>query len=481
MKKRDKGLARQIAFQAGLRMGALSLALFLSFGVVHLVQGVRQLLLNPLDTATARLERKLSDGELLLAAPPAEGLPTELRFLQTLEQNGVDLVILLEDGRAVWYDEAAGQMTEGPLPDPFSPEQAAKGIQLRLDPEHGWMATAGARVEDPAGGSALVLAALPLGALAQELLPVLAMLTLSTLAAVRMAVWLSRQLTRRLIQPLGAMKQALAAWRGDRYDPPPALPGQDELGELRDAMEQTARQLEQARDRRQQEDETRRQFFADISHELKTPLAVLRARAELMRDGMVDPEEVPVQAEGMLTELEQLQTVVQDLLTLARMQAPGYTVERQVCSLSEILRDAGRSLAQLARKQGVEFALELPECDPARDRVLTHYDRMRQLVMILGENGIKYTKPGGRAGMRLEYRPEGPVVLVWDQGIGIPPEEQGRVFDRFYRGVNRAASPGEGLGLAIARQLSELLEAPVQLESTGPEGSLFSLRPPAAK
>ena len=111
---------------------------------------------------------------------------------------------------------------------------------------------------------------------------------------------------------------------------------------------------------------------------------MLRARAELMRDGMVDPEEVPVQAEGMLTELEQLQTVVQDLLTLARMQAPGYTVERQVCSLSEILRDAGRSLAQLARKQGVEFALELPECDPARDRVLTHYDRMRQLVMILG-------------------------------------------------------------------------------------------------
>ena len=98
MKKRDKGLARQIALQAGLRMGILSLALFLTFGLVHLVQGVRQLLLDPLDTAAARLERKLSDGELLLAAPPAEGLPTELRFLQTLEQNGVDLVILLEDG-----------------------------------------------------------------------------------------------------------------------------------------------------------------------------------------------------------------------------------------------------------------------------------------------------------------------------------------------------------------------------------------------
>ena len=117
------------------------------------------------------------------------------------------------------------------------------------------------------------------------------------------------------------MEQALARWRGEQYDPPEANPTADELGELRNAMEQTARQLEQARDRRKKEDEDRRVFFADISHELKTPLAVLRAQAELMRDGMLAAEEVPEQAEGMLTELEQLPTVVQDLLTLARMQA----------------------------------------------------------------------------------------------------------------------------------------------------------------
>ena len=169
------------------------------------------------------------------------------------------------------------------------------------------------------------------------------------------------------------------------------------------------------------------------------------------------------------------------LWTLARMQAPGYTVERKVYSLRAIVQDAGRSLAQLARRQGVTFALELPEPDAEKDRVLTHYDRMRQLVMILSENGIKYTRPGGRAGMRLEYGPAGPLVLAWDQGVGIPPEEQGRVFDRFYRGVNRTAAAGEGLGLAIARQLSQLLDAPIRLERTGPEGSLFSLRPPAAK
>ena len=130
-------------------------------------------------------------------------------------------------------------------------------------------------------------------------------------------------------------------------------------------------------------------------------LQISRLALRLRTNGPREPEH----RQQAITELRTSVARFMANLTLARMQAPGYTVERQVCSLSEILRDAGRSLAQLARKQGVEFALELPECDPARDRVLTHYDRMRQLVMILGENGIKYTKPGGRAGMRLEYRP----------------------------------------------------------------------------
>ncbi len=482
MNRAGKGsrLARQIAGRAGLQMAALNLALFVLFGAVYLAQGVRLQLLGPLEQARDRLVRKLEDGELALAAPPAQGLPEELRFLRTLERDGLDLTVVLENDRAVWYDEQADEMTEGALAAPFVPGDEAPGIRLRTVPGHGWMAVAGARVEDPAGGSALVLAALPLRTLGSALQPMLAMLALSTLAAVLLTHGLSRRLSRQLVRPLQAMEQALARWRGEQYDPPEAAPTADELGELRNAMEQTARQLEQARDRRKKEDEDRRVFFADISHELKTPLAVLRAQAELMRDGMLEAAEVPAQAEGMLTELEQLQTVVQDLLTLARMQAPGYTLERQVCSLRAILLDAGRSLTQLARKQGVRFVLELPDPDPLQDRVLTHYDRMRQLVMILGENGVKYTRPGGQAGMRLEYAPDGPVVLVWDQGTGIPAEEQGRVFDRFYRGVNRTATAGEGLGLAIARQLSQALCAPLRLERTGPEGSLFSLHPPAA-
>ena len=112
--------------------------------------------------------------------------------------------------------------------------------------------------------------------------------------------------------------------------------------------------------------------------------------------------------------------------------------------------------------------------------MLTNYDRLRQLVMILGENAIKYTRPNGRAGMQLKYTPDGPTVLIWDQGSGIPLEDRERIFWRFYRGSRKSDSiPGEGLGLAIARELCELLDVSVKLEHTGPEGSLFSLHPPS--
>lgn len=461
-------------------MAALNLLLFLLFGTLYISRGIQLQLVDPLAQAEDRLLRKITDGELLLSDLPEYGLPEELRFLRTLEQSGPDLVVVMEDGRAVYYDERKDAMLEGPIPDPFAEAKPLSGIQFRIDPVHGWMALTSTQVNDPAGGSALVLAALPLNTLARDLLPVLGLLALSTLATVWVTRRMSRRLSLQLVQPLQEMSHALALWQGERYDPPPVLGAKDELGELRDAMEETARRLELARDQRKKEDEALRLFYADVSHELKTPIAVLRAQVELMRDGMLAPEELPAQTEGMLTELQQLQTVVQDLVTLARMQAPGYQVERQSCSLGEILRDAGRSLTNLACRQGIRFSLELPDCDPARDRVLTNYDRMRQLVMILGENAIKYTRSGGSAGIRLEYTPDGPTVLIWDQGTGIAPEDRDHIFRRFYRDSRRSGSiPGEGLGLAIARELCELLDAPVKLESTGPEGSLFSLRPPS--
>ena len=478
---KHNSLAWQIAGKVGLRMAALNLALFLLFSGLYMSRGIQLQLLDPLHQAENRLERKIQDGELQLAHLPREGLAEELRFLRTLEQRGPDLVVVMENGRTVYYDEAADEMKEGTMTGLSVQSRPQPGLRFQMDPDHGWMALTCGQVEDPAGGSALVMASLPLDTLAWDLLPILGLLALSTGATLWGTRRMGHQLSRQLVQPLREMSQALAHWQGEQYDPPLALGATNELGELRDAMKKTAHQLEQARDRRKEEDEALRLFYADVSHELKTPIAVLRAQVELMRDGLLGPEELPAQADGMLAELQQLQTVVQDLVTLARIRAPGYSVERKVCSLQEILRDVGRSLASLASRQGVTFSLELPQTASPQDMVRTNYDRLRQLVMILGENAIKYTRPGGCAGLRLEWTAQGPAVLVWDQGTGIPPEDQERIFRPFFRSSKQAGSiPGEGLGLAIARELCTLLGVEVRLEHTGPEGSTFSLHPPAA-
>ena len=424
-------------------LSVLNLVLFLLFSGLYISRGIQLELLDPLHQAEDRLERKIEDGELQLDCLPREGLGEELRFLRTLEQRGPDLVVVMENGRTVYYDEAADEMKEGTMTGTSGQSRPRLGLRFALDPDHGWMALTCARVDDPAGGSALVMASLPLDTLAWDLLPILGLLALSTGATLWGTRQMGRRLSRQLVQPLREMSQALAHWQGEQYDPPLALGATRELGELRDAMKQTAHQLEQARDRRKEEDEALRLFYADVSHELKTPIAVLRAQVELMRDGMMAPEELPAQADGMLAELQQLQTVVQDLVTLARIRAPGYSVERKVCSLQEILRDAGRSLVSLGSRQGVKFSLELPGDASPQDQVWTNYDRLRQLVMILGENAVKYTRPGGCAGLRLEWTARGPEVLVWDQGYGIPLRTRSRFSAPFSGAASRPAPSRE--------------------------------------
>ena len=166
---KNTSLARQIAGWAGLRMAILNLILFLLFSALYISRGIQLQLVDPLNQARDRLIRKIDDGELLLADLPEYGLPEELRFLRTLEQSGPDLVVALEDGRSVYYDEARNAMLEGALPDPFTETDPLSGLQFRLDSVHGWMALTGTRVDDPAGGSAMVMAALPLNTLARDL------------------------------------------------------------------------------------------------------------------------------------------------------------------------------------------------------------------------------------------------------------------------------------------------------------------------
>jgi signal transduction histidine kinase len=243
--------------------------------------------------------------------------------------------------------------------------------------------------------------------------------------------------------------------------------GKDELGQLAtafDDMRQRLAQLEHAR----------REFIANASHELRTPLFSLGGFLEIMDDEELDPS---TQAEFMATMREQvarLTKLATDLLDLSRLDAGRMTVEREqvdLAALAEVLADEFRAVAlstghPLAVANGTEI------------RALGDEERALQIGRILVENALLHTPPGTPVRITTSQRNGSALLTVEDEGPGIPPEQAGQVFERFFRLEGSMAS-GSGLGLAIARELAELMGGSVELD-VGAGRTVFALALPVA-
>lgn len=226
-----------------------------------------------------------------------------------------------------------------------------------------------------------------------------------------------------------------------------------------------------------------REFVADASHELRTPLAILRASAEMLRKELEGKAATAGTAEAeellgnILSETDRMGRLVGDLLTLARADSGELDVEIQPTDLARIARDAAGKAEILAREKGVALEARIPETLPVEGDAA----RLEQLLLILLDNAIKYTEPGGLVTLRLENQGHRPAIVVADTGIGIPAGDIPRIFDRFYR-VDKARSRqqgGTGLGLAIAKWIIEAHNGQVHVESTPGKGTTFTITLPA--
>lgn len=219
----------------------------------------------------------------------------------------------------------------------------------------------------------------------------------------------------------------------------------------------------------------RRDFVANVSHELKTPLAAIQGFVETLQD---DPD-MPVATrlrflDRVAVQTARLTTLVADLLTLSRLDDDaGRTVgDAEPCDVLAVLRETARDLAPLAEKRGVLLATTLPD---ATLRVAGDREALRQVACNLVDNAIKYTPTGGRVDVVLQTRGERLRLEVRDTGIGLSVEDQERVFERFYR-VDRARSRelgGTGLGLSIVKNTVKNLGGDVGVQSELGKGSTF--------
>ncbi len=220
----------------------------------------------------------------------------------------------------------------------------------------------------------------------------------------------------------------------------------------------------------------RRDFVANLSHELKTPLGALSLLAETL-DGEEEPDVVARLTARVGAEATRFSRIVDDLLDLSRIEAGG-TGTLAPIALSSVIDEAVDSFYDQATARGI--TLQVSPVSPALWVTGNRRDLVSALANLV-DNAIKYSEPGAAVAVGGERRGERAYLWVRDQGIGIPRRDQERIFERFYR-VDRARSRstgGTGLGLAIVRHVAAYHGGDVTVESVEGEGSIFTLRLPA--
>ena len=217
----------------------------------------------------------------------------------------------------------------------------------------------------------------------------------------------------------------------------------------------------------EQRDELRREFTANVSHELKTPLTSISGIAEIMQSGMVKPEDIQSFAGDIYQEAQRLIALVEDIIRLSRLDEGAESLEREPVNLLSIAQDVARRLDSAAQKV-MGLSVEVRGIPSVLD----------EMVYNLCDNAIKYNHPGGTVNVTVAPTDDGSAeVTVEDTGIGIPVEDQSRVFERFYR-VDKSHSKeigGTGLGLSIVKHGASLHGAQIHMDSQVGRGTSVQL------
>lgn len=213
---------------------------------------------------------------------------------------------------------------------------------------------------------------------------------------------------------------------------------------------------------------SRREFTANVSHELKTPLTSISGYAEIIESGIAKQEDVPAFAGKIRAEAKRLVALVNDILELSRLDEKQGLGAKEHVALLPMLEGLAESFAPIASEKGVALSVE------GHDATVEGYPvLLRELFHNLIDNAVKYTPRGGSVTVQLSQQDGRVCCTVQDSGIGIPEEHQAHVFERFYR-VDKSHSRqtgGTGLGLAIVKHVAEVHQAEVKLESKPPEGT----------
>lgn len=254
----------------------------------------------------------------------------------------------------------------------------------------------------------------------------------------------------------------------------------EQLADANDLLTAQARELEAMNERLRENDLYKSHFFTMMSHELRTPITAIRAYVDMLNEiDDLDEGTRGHAVNAIKSNVHALAKLVDNILDSARVEAGAVTLQRDVIDVDDILNELAKSLDPLAMDKGV--ALETT-CGEEMPLLVADEEKLLHILMNLGSNAIKYTPSGGHVGIRTFLSSDGTVACfeVADDGIGISPEDQRLVFDKFTQGEGAVSRPvsGSGLGLTLAKEYAELHGGDILLESEVGRGSTFTVRIP---
>lgn len=270
--------------------------------------------------------------------------------------------------------------------------------------------------------------------------------------------------------PLKKIKNtAMELSKGD-YTAKTDVVQKDEIGDLASTMDVLSCRLNTASQESEKLQKLRRDFVSNISHELRTPVTVIRGSLEALCDEVViEPKQIKEYHQQMLNESKFLERLVNDLLDLSRLQNVDFKIEMREINICDVVSDAVRSARNIAKLKNIDIKFKK---DSDVLLFLGDYGRLRQMIIILVDNAIKFSSNNDIVMIDINDN----IITIKDNGIGISSDDLPFIFDRFYKLKSEDNKEGTGLGLAIAKQIADRHNINISVNSIQNKGTAFILK-----
>ena len=313
----------------------------------------------------------------------------------------------------------------------------------------------------------VVLAALFISASAADINAIswsgVRLMVIALVIGILIAILLGYFLSKRFITPLQKANLAIDTLASGNYNVAITRDSNDEMGQLADNITILSSRLAKAKTQSDNLEKMRQNFIADITHELRTPVTVIRGLAEGVKDGVYeDPKAV---SDQIITETLAMQRLIKDLLELSKLEDPDFTIEREPVELHHILSDVLRSMTPLLTSKNLSLKTTIDDGDWT---LQADAQRLRQLFLIVLDNAVKYSPQGAPIELTALKQDNSIILSITDHGPGMTPEQLKTLFQRYH------STSGNGIGLALAKKIADRHGISIHVESTVGGGTTFT-------